>query len=96
MYLRWMVRPGPVDLGIWSTIQPHQLVLPLDVHSARQARALGFISRKSNDWRAALELTNRCKQLCREDPARYDFAFFGVGAYGLSLDTLFTEADWFV
>lgn len=95
MYLRWMVRPGPVDLGIWTAIQPRQLVLPLDVHSARQARALGFITRKANDWQAALELTQRCKRLCPHDPARYDFAFFGVGAYGVSLDTLFTETDWF-
>ncbi len=61
MYLRWMVRPGPVDFGAWSAISPAQLVLPLDVHTGRQARALGLLTRKQDDWRAALELTERCR-----------------------------------
>ncbi len=82
MYLRWMVRPGPVDLGIWHRITPGQLVLPLDVHSGTQARKLGYLSRRQNDWKAALELTKRCKTLNPMDPARYDFAFFGVGVNG--------------
>lgn len=90
MYLRWMVRPGPVDLGLWNQIRPDQLVLPLDVHSGRQARALGFVTRKSNDWKAVQHLTAACRHLCPEDPARYDFAFFGVGAYDASLDARFT------
>lgn len=90
MYLRWMVRPGPVDLGIWTQLSPNQLVLPLDVHSGRQARALGFVIRKSNDWKAVQRLTAACRQLSPEDPARYDFAFFGVGAYDASLDARFT------
>ena len=77
LYLRWMVRPGPVDLGIWTHIQPSQLVLPLDIHSGRQARAYGFLSRKTNDWRAVMELTARCRRLDPDDPCRYDYAFFG-------------------
>lgn len=89
MYLRWMVRPGPVDLGIWSMIPKDRLVLPLDIHSGRTARALGLLTRPANDWRAALELTENCKQLCPDDPCRYDFAFFAPGAYGVSLDTRF-------
>lgn len=90
MYLRWMVRPGPVDFGLWTQIRPDQLVLPLDVHAGRQARALGLLTRKQNDWRAVLELTDACRRLDPSDPARYDFAFFGVGAYGVSLDARFT------
>lgn len=82
MYLRWMVRPGPVDLGIWTRIETHQLVLPLDVHSGRQARKLGLLERAYDDWRACVELTENCRVLCAEDPARYDFAFFGLGIYG--------------
>ena len=89
MYLRWMVRPGPVDFGIWTEIRPRQLVLPLDVHSGRQARALGLLERPQNDWRAARALTARCRTLCPDDPARYDFAFFGAGAYGVELDARF-------
>ena len=82
MYLRWMVRPGPVDFGLWTRIAPKQLVLPLDVHTGRQARALGLLDRKQDDWRAALELTERCRSFDPEDPCRYDFALFGSGAYG--------------
>ena len=82
MYLRWMVRPGPVDLGIWTEITPRQLMLPLDVHSGTQARKLGMLTRTYNDWRACVELTEFCRTLCPEDPARYDFAFFSLGMYG--------------
>jgi len=81
-YLRWMVRPGPVDLGLWKAIGTHQLILPLDVHSGRQARALGVLQRAGNTWRAAQELTQVCRGFCPEDPARYDFAFFGLGING--------------
>lgn len=91
MYLRWVVRKGPVDLGIWTHIQPEQLILPLDVHAGRQARALGILQRKQNDWKAALELTQNCRQLNHEDPARYDYAFFGAGAYNEKLDPYFTD-----
>ena len=90
MYLRWMSRQGPVDLGIWKCVSPSNLVLPLDIHSGRQARALGMLHRASNDWKAALELTRSCKLLCPEDPCKYDYAFFGAGVNGISLDEKFT------
>ena len=82
LYFRWMVRGGPVDLGLWKSVRPSQLILPLDVHSGRQARALGLLKRAANDWKAALMLTQTCRTFNAEDPARYDFAFFGLGAYG--------------
>ena len=85
MYLRWMVRPGPVDFGQWTSIAPAQLVLPLDVHSGRVGRALGLLARPTDDWRAALELTAACRVLRPDDPARYDFALFGAGAYRVPL-----------
>jgi uncharacterized protein (TIGR02757 family) len=91
MYARWMVRPGPVDLGIWRGIRPDQLILPVDVHSGRQARALGLLHRATDDWRAALELTDACRSLSPEDPCRYDYAFFGAGAYGVELDKRFVQ-----
>lgn len=86
MYFRWMVRSGPVDLGLWDFISPTALLLPLDVHTGRQARRLGLLSRKQNDWKATLELTEACRKLDPADPARYDFALFGLGAHkGLSI-----------
>ena len=82
MYARWMVRGGPVDLGLWRGVRPDQLVIPLDVHTGRQARRLGLLTRTQDDWRAVQELTAACRALCPDDPARYDYALFGLGAYG--------------
>ncbi len=79
LYLRWMVRPGPVDLGLWKGIRSSQLVLPLDVHSASTARRAGILTRRQNDWQSALELTRACRTLDPDDPCRYDYAFFGLG-----------------
>jgi uncharacterized protein (TIGR02757 family) len=82
MFLRWMVRKDHqgVDFGIWKRIQTHQLVCPCDVHVSRVARKLGLLTRKSTDWKAAMELTHNLKALCPIDPVRYDFALFGLGA----------------
>lgn len=84
MYLRWMCRSsgGGVDFGLWARPAPRQLVCPLDVHTGRVARALGLLERKSNDWKAALELTENLRAYCPEDPVRYDLALFGMGVYG--------------
>ncbi len=81
MYLRWMVRKDSrgVDFGIWQNIQPSQLVIPLDVHVARVARHFNLLQRKQTDWLAAVELTETLKQLDPADPAKYDFALFGLG-----------------
>ena len=81
MYARWMVRPGPVDLGNWNCARRDQLVLPLDVHTGRQARRLGMLERTQDDWRAVQELTAACRTLDPTDPVRYDYALFGLGAY---------------
>lgn len=82
MFLRWMVRSDNkgVDFGLWSAIPPSALYIPLDVHSARQGRALNLLMRKQSDWRAVEELTNSLRQFDNLDPARYDFALFGYGA----------------
>jgi len=79
MFLRWMVRKGPVDLGIWSFIQPKDLLIPLDVHVARISRQMGLLDRKSNDFKAVIKLTDNLKKLDSEDPIKYDFAMFGFG-----------------
>ena len=81
MYLRWMVRQDDkgVDFGIWKNINPAQLVCPVDVHVARVAKRLGLMNAKVLNWKAALELTQKLKQLDPSDPAKYDFALFGLG-----------------
>ena len=79
MFLRWMIRKGPVDLGIWEFMQPKDLLIPLDVHVARVSRKMGLLTRKSNDFKTVIELTNCLKKLCPNDPIKYDFAMFAFG-----------------
>lgn len=84
MFLRWMVRKDDngVDFGIWHTIRPDQLVCPCDVHVDRVARLLGLIKRPKTDWQTAKELTSSLKLIDPKDPAKYDFALFGLGIEG--------------
>ena len=81
MFLRWMVRDGDagVDFGIWNTLQPSQLLMPLDVHVDRVGRKLKLIKRKQRDFPTVLELTKALKKFDPQDPVKYDFALFGVG-----------------
>jgi uncharacterized protein (TIGR02757 family) len=84
MFLRWMVRRDNkgVDFGIWSTIEPSELMCPIDVHVSHVARGLGLLHRKQNDWLAVVELTANLKKLDAEDPVKYDYALFGLGVTG--------------
>src|SRR5574344_1504437 len=79
MYLRWMVRKPPVDLGVWNFIPKEKLLIPLDVHVARLSREMELLKRNSNDFKAVVELTNNLRKFCPEDPVKYDFAIFGLG-----------------
>ncbi len=81
MFLRWMIRKDQqgVDFGIWNTIQPAALIMPIDVHVARVSRTLGILTRPQTDWQAALELTEFCRTLDAKDPVKYDFALFSLG-----------------
>ena len=56
------------------------LMIPLDVHSGTVARALGLLQRKQDDWRAVEELTASLRVFDPDDPVKYDFALFGLGA----------------
>jgi uncharacterized protein (TIGR02757 family) len=78
MALRWIVRPGPVDLGLWKKLSASELYIPLDVHVARTSRKLGLVKRKSNDRKTVMEITEKLRQLCPHDPVKYDFALFGM------------------
>lgn len=82
MFLRWMVRKDNkgVDFGIWQKINPSQLVCPCDVHVERVARKLGMLTSKQLNWKTALELTKNLRLMSAEDPVKYDFALFALGA----------------
>ena len=79
MFLRWMVRNGEVDLGIWKNIKKDELLIPLDTHVAAISREFNLLKRKQNDFRAVTELTEKLKSFDEKDPIKYDFALFGLG-----------------
>ena len=83
MFLRWMVRKDKhgVDFGIWKTIRSHQLCLPLDLHTGNVSRKLGLLSRTQNDWQAVEEITCVLRNFDKNDPIKYDFSLFGLGAF---------------
>lgn len=80
MFLRWMVREGsPVDLGLWTFIDPRTLIIPLDTHVLSVSRELGLTQSKSATMTAALHLTARLAEVFPDDPLKGDYALFGMG-----------------
>lgn len=81
MFLRWMVRQDQkgVDFGIWKSISPADLCLPLDVHTGNVSRSLGLLRRSQNDWQTVEEITSVLRNFDANDPIKYDFALFGIG-----------------
>ena len=83
MFLRWMVRKDEnrVDFGIWNEIPKSKLYIPLDIHTGTIARSFGLLERRLNDWKAVEELTGNLKKIDPDDPVKYDYALFGMGAF---------------
>jgi len=79
MYLRWMVRRDQIDPGCWEGISPAMLIVPMDTHLHRISLGLGLTRRKQADLRTALEVTAAFRQVCPEDPVRYDFSLTRMG-----------------
>jgi uncharacterized protein (TIGR02757 family) len=81
MFLRWMTRKDNrgVDLGIWQNIDQKHLSIPLDVHTGNISRKLGLVTRTQNDWKTVEELDVAIRKFDDKDPAKYDFALFGLG-----------------
>lgn len=79
LYLRWMIRKDNIDPGIWRDIPPAVLYVPLDVHMQRLCRSAGFLARKSSDFKAVEEVTAFFREICPDDPVRYDFALTRLG-----------------
>jgi uncharacterized protein (TIGR02757 family) len=83
LYLRWMVRgPDGTDFGVWKSVAPSGLIIPLDTHVMRISRLLGLTSRRDASWRTAEEVTASLRLLDAEDPVRYDFALCHYGMSG--------------
>lgn len=83
MWLRWMVRHQQgLDLGLWRSARPAQLIIPLDAHVIRLASFFGLTTRATPDWRMAEEVTASLRRLDPDDPVKYDFALSHIGMSG--------------
>lgn len=82
LFLRWMVRRDGVDPGGWTRVPPRQLVVPLDTHTIRAGKCLGFTKRASPGWKMAAEITDALRQFDRDDPVRYDFSLCHLSMMG--------------
>lgn len=83
LFFRWMARgPDDIDLGLWQTLNPAALIMPLDTHTSRICRYLGLTERKAADGKAALEITRSLAECDPVDPMRYDFALSHLGISG--------------
>jgi uncharacterized protein (TIGR02757 family) len=79
LFLRWMVRHDAVDLGIWTTVRPAQLIVPLDTHVIRLGKCLRLTRYSSPGWRMAADITASLRRLDPIDPTRYDFSMCHIG-----------------
>ena len=83
LFLRWMVRRNScVDTGLWKNISPSCLSIPLDVHVGNMTRMLGILHRNQNDRKAVEEIDAFLRKCDPSDPAKYDYALFGLGESG--------------
>ena len=74
LFLRWMVRREAPDFGLWTSVSPSRLLIPVDTHIENMSRAIGLTRRRSRNWRMAEEITARLAMLDAGDPVKYDFA----------------------
>jgi uncharacterized protein (TIGR02757 family) len=79
LFLRWMVRRDEVDLGVWTTVTPARLVVPLDTHLIRLGRCLRLTRYVSPGWKMAADITASLRRLDPVDPVRFDFSICHVG-----------------
>jgi len=85
LFLRWMVRRDAHDLGIWATVSPARLVVPLDTHVIRVGRCLGLTRYTSPGWRMASDITASLRRLDPDDPVKYDFAMCHISMLNAKL-----------
>ncbi len=81
MFLKWMIRSDDIDLGYWkdSTLRPHHLVIPLDVHLSRLVRHFGLVNGAAQTWKNAVLATEGLKKIDAQDPTRFDFSLCRYG-----------------
>jgi uncharacterized protein (TIGR02757 family) len=79
LFLRWMVRRDAIDLGVWSSVRPAQLVVPLDTHVIRVGQCLRLTRYRSPGWKMAADITASLRRIDPDDPVKYDFSLCHLG-----------------
>ncbi len=81
LFLRWMVRSGPPDLGLWKRghLSEARLLLPMDTHVHRISRYLGLTRRPTADLAASREATAVLRRVDSGDPVSFDWALSRLG-----------------
>ena len=74
LFLRWMVRREAPDFGLWTTVSPARLLIPVDTHIENMSRAIGLTRLRSRTWRMAEAITAQLAVADPADPVKYDFA----------------------
>jgi hypothetical protein len=75
-----MVRPDDgVDLGVWKSIAPSVLLVPVDTHLYKLSRNLGFTARTTLTWDTTEEVTAALRRIDPADPVRFDFSLCHLG-----------------
>lgn len=82
LFVRWMVRTDPPDLGVWSTVPLSALRIPLDQHTFWIAYNLGLTARKTRNWQTVEEVTEALRAVDVDDPVKYDFVLCHTGISG--------------
>jgi uncharacterized protein (TIGR02757 family) len=82
LYVRWMVRREYPDLGLWRTVDPSVLRIPLDQHVYWIAYHLGLTGRRTRSWAAVEEITEALRAVDPSDPIRFDFVLCHTGISG--------------
>lgn len=79
LFLRWVVRKDDIDLGLWKSLSPSELSLPVDTHVFQVGRKLGLIRHKSLSVNCVHQATEQLRKINPEDPIRYDFSLCRLG-----------------
>jgi uncharacterized protein (TIGR02757 family) len=79
LFLRWMVRADAIDLGVWTSVSPARLIVPLDTHVIRLGQCLRLTRHKSPGWKMAADITASLRAIDPDDPVRFDFSLCHLG-----------------
>lgn len=82
LFVRWMVRPGYPDLGLWTRVPVDELRIPLDHHVFWIAHNLGLTQRRTPSWATVEEVTAALRAIDPADPTRFDFVLCHTGVSG--------------